>query len=94
MFGGDMDLLHSSYLEDMWALTLKKLKTLKDDIVNHQERYEVCRDLLSPDKRVLNPWDWSCGYLANVNSTKICRWEDVVRQAWCLGQYQSFISPL
>lgn len=94
MFGGDMGLPRNNHLEDLWVLSLQNLASMKRDLLHHRARSESCRNLLSPNKTALNPWDWTCGSLAHVNTSKSCRWEDVVRKAWCLGQYQDFASPL
>ena len=94
MFGGDIDLPHNNYLEDLWILALEKLTFTKRYLLYYRTHSEPCRDLLFPSKTALHPWDWTCGSLAHVNTSKPCRWEDVVRKAWCLGQYQDFVSPL
>jgi len=94
MFGGDISSPNNNYLEDMWLLTLEKIVANKVFVLEHN-KHEACIDILHPDKNLLNPWDWSCGRLAHVNSTMHCRWQDVVRKAWCQGHYQqSFLSPL
>ncbi len=95
MFGGYINLPNNNYLEDMWLMTLEKIVAMKGDFAHEQSKLEACSDILYPDKNLLNPWDWSCGRLADVNSTKYCRWQDILRKAWCQDQYQqSFTSPL
>ncbi len=97
IFGGDIDLPKNNYLEDLWILNLRRLQLSSSNfkvIQNNEEHRKACKDLLYPDMTELNPWDWSCGYYADVNSSLICTWEEIVRKAWCLMQFQSFISPL
>ncbi len=89
MFGGDIHLPKNTFLEDMWILTLDQLKSF-----TMQDHDEQCRDLLHPSRTELNPWDWSCGLLASVNSSLQCTWEEIIRMAWCLKQFQSFVSPI
>lgn len=91
MFGGNYGY---TSVEDMWIFTLEKLSLMLAHVADDQVHSDACKDLLYPDKKILNPWDWSCGSLADMNSTKQCRWKDVIRKAWCLKQYQSFVSPL
>ena len=97
MFGGDIHLPQNNFLEDLWILTLEELQSSSSNyqvIIDYNRHHEACKDLLHPIKEELNHWDWSCGYLADVNSSLTCTWEEIVRKAWCLKQFQSFTSPL
>lgn len=95
ILGGDTTLPHNSYLEDVWILMVAKLSFEKKNLMDlNLKRNTLCKDVLFPNRTLLNPCDWSCGSLAYVNSSNYCRWEDVVHRAWCLDQYQSFSSPI
>lgn len=97
MFGGDIHLPKNNFLEDMWILTLEELQMLSSNYAvmqDHKLHFNACKDLLHSSMIELNPWDWSCGYLADVNSSLVCTWEEIVRKAWCLKQFQSFTSPI
>ena len=97
LFGGDIHLPDNNFLEDLWILSLEHLQSSSSiNKVFQDERLhsKACKDLLYQNMSDLNLWDWSCGYLADVNSSSICRWEEIIRKAWCLGQFQSFASPL
>ncbi len=93
VFAGDHSLPHNSFLRDQWILTLQKLHFDSDRILEHQ-RISECKDVLDPDKTGNNSFDWTCGVLADTNSDQPCRWEVLVKMAWCLKQYNSLSSPL
>ena len=86
-----MGLPHHTYFEDAWVLTIEKLSLSKR---SYQRKKELCEIILYPNDEDIDSWEWSCGYLADVNSSTPCRWEDVMKKAWCLDQYQTFTSPL
>jgi RNase P subunit RPR2 len=94
MFGGDMNLLQNNYVDDMWILSFKQQVHLRTESELKRRRDEACKILLYPSKYENNRWDWTCGVLSDIHSSEPCLWEDVLLMAWCLGQYQSFTSPV
>ena len=90
LFGGDANIYRDNYLDDIWSLSLQGTKAYYESNLQDQQ----CKNLLNPSKYENSPWDWSCGELADVNSVSPCHWNDIIQMAWCLEQYQSFISPL
>lgn len=92
MFGGDGGLPYDHFLGDQWILTVQGIYDAyhKNFSMN---RTNFCSDLLHPSSRSNYEFQLSCGYLAHIHSKNPCRWEEVVRMAWCLEQYNSFISP-
>jgi hypothetical protein len=92
VFAGDQSLPNNSFLGDQWILTLQHLhSSLAPDAERRQA--SGCNELLDPSKTDNNPFDWTCGILADINSNNPCRWEDLIKMAWCLEQYNTFISP-
>ena len=93
MFAGDVGLPENNFLGDQWVLTLEHLFHSTENLQNNHRRAKECHELLEPSKTGNNPFDWTCGDLADVNSTSPCRWEDLLKAAWCVKQFNSFISP-
>ena len=96
VYAGDQGLPNHTYLGDQWLLTLEHLRSLASD--KWQSDFERrqdggCKDLLEPAKTGENMFDWACGAFADINSDSPCHWQDVITMAWCLEQYNTFVSP-
>jgi hypothetical protein len=90
VFGGDAGLPYNNFLGDQWLLTIQGIHVSSENSLSKTR--EFCFDVLDSSNANYN-FDISCGFLADIHSKNPCRWEDVVRRAWCLQQYNSFMSP-
>ena len=89
-FGGDDG---KRNFGDHWVLTLKDVSESEQDVVSRREA--VCRWKVQTNSTAHTVWKESCDVQLNSSSLrKECRWQDILLMAWCIEQYQSFLSPL
>ena len=89
IFAGDSGIL-DGLLDDMWAAEVPSNHKSSNEVHKHR-----CKVITDPSNMA---WNQTCGSSQEDTTEETylerCAYEDIITMAWCLDQYQSFLSPI